>query len=58
MKTSVTLLSVTEAEFVSRCQAVQDMLLFAIKVLESIGLKVKKPMSSSSAGHAVCNKSP
>ena len=42
MQTSVTL-SVTEAEFVSGCQAVQDML-FAMRVLESIGLKVKKPM--------------
>jgi hypothetical protein len=36
-------LSVTEAEFVSDCQAVQDML-FAMRVLESIGLKVKKLM--------------
>jgi hypothetical protein len=39
MQTSVTL-SVTEAEFVSGCQAVQDML-FAMRVLELIGLKVK-----------------
>jgi hypothetical protein len=39
---SVTLF-VTEAEFVIGCQAVQDML-FAMRVLESIGLKVKKPM--------------
>jgi hypothetical protein len=42
MQTSVTL-SVTEAEFVSGCQAVQDML-FAMRVLESIGLKVKNWM--------------
>jgi hypothetical protein len=42
MQMSVTL-SVTEAEFVIGCQAAQDML-FAMRVLESIGLKVKKPM--------------
>jgi hypothetical protein len=42
MQTSVTL-SVTEAEFVSGCQAAQDML-FAMRVHELNGLKVKKPM--------------
>jgi hypothetical protein len=42
MQTSVTL-SVTEAEFVTGCQAAQDML-FPMRVLESIGFKVKKPM--------------
>ena len=38
-----TTLSVTEAELVSGSSCVQDML-FAMRVLESIGLKVKKPM--------------
>jgi len=36
-------LSVTEAEYVSGTQCAQDML-FEMRVLESIGLKVKKPM--------------
>jgi len=36
-------LSVTEAEYVSRTQFAQDML-FNMQVLESMGLKVKKPM--------------
>ena len=38
-----TTLSVTEAETVSATQCAQDML-FNMRVLESIGLKVKKPM--------------
>jgi len=38
-----TTLSVTEAELVSGADCAQDML-FAMRVLESIGLKVKKPM--------------
>lgn len=42
MQNCVTL-SVTEAEFVSGTQCAQDML-FEMRVLESIGLKVKKPM--------------
>jgi len=42
MQTSVTL-SVTEAELVSATQCAQDML-FAMRVMESVGLKVKKPM--------------
>jgi hypothetical protein len=36
-------LSVTEAEFVSACETAQDML-FAMRVLESMGLNVNKPM--------------
>jgi hypothetical protein len=36
-------LSVTEAEYVSATECAQDML-FVMRVLESIGLKVKKPM--------------
>jgi hypothetical protein len=36
-------LSVTEAEFVSACETAQDML-FAMRILESMGLKVHKPM--------------
>jgi hypothetical protein len=36
-------LSVTEAEFVSACETAQDML-FAMRVLESTGLNVNKPM--------------
>jgi len=36
-------LSVTEAEYVSATQCAQDML-FVIRVVESVGLKVKKPM--------------
>jgi len=36
-------LSVTEAELVSATQCAQDML-FIMRVLESVGLKVKKPM--------------
>jgi hypothetical protein len=39
---SVTL-SVTEAELVAAAQCMQDML-FAMRVVESMGLKVKKPM--------------
>jgi hypothetical protein len=42
MQSCVTL-SVTEAELVSGTQCAQDML-FIMRVLESIGLKVKKPM--------------
>ena len=42
MQSSVTL-SVTEAELVSGTQCAQDML-FIMRVLESLGLKVKKPM--------------
>lgn len=38
-----TTLSVTEAELVSGSQCAQDML-FAMRVLESVGLKVQKPM--------------
>jgi len=38
-----TTLSVTEAELVSATQCAQDMV-FAMRVLESMGLKVKKPM--------------
>ena len=41
-QTSVTL-SVTEAELVSATQCAQDML-FIMRVLESVGLKVQKPM--------------
>jgi len=36
-------LSVTEAEYVSATECVQDML-YSMQILESIGLKVKKPM--------------
>jgi hypothetical protein len=36
-------LSVTEAEFVSACETVQDML-FCMRVIESMGLSVQKPM--------------
>jgi hypothetical protein len=36
-------LSVTEAELVSGCDCTQDML-YVMRLLESIGLKVKKPM--------------
>jgi hypothetical protein len=36
-------LSVTEAEYVSATECAQDML-FVMRVLESIGLKVEKPM--------------
>jgi hypothetical protein len=42
MQKSVTLL-VTEAELVAATQCAQDML-FTIRVVESMGLKVKKPM--------------
>ena len=42
MQQSVTL-SVTEAELVAATSCVQDMI-FIMRVLESIGLKVKKPM--------------
>ena len=42
MQSCVTL-SVTEAEFVAGVDTAQDML-FAMRVLESMGLKVQKPM--------------
>ena len=42
MQQSVTL-SVTEAELVAATSCAQEML-FIMRVLESIGLKVKKPM--------------
>lgn len=51
MQQSVTL-SVTEAEGVAATQCVQDML-FAMHVLESIGLNVKKPMILSVDNKAV-----
>jgi len=37
-------LSVTEAEYVSATECAQDML-YSMQILESIGLKVKKPMT-------------
>jgi hypothetical protein len=43
MQSCAVTLSVTEAELVSGTQCTQDML-FIMHVLESMGLKVKKPM--------------